>query len=421
MFQELGSRARPALSSDDGSLRGGGSMAEGTTREHEGPRSRHRILFVANDAPFFVSHRLPLALAARDAGYDVIVAAPPHETASATLDSAGLARVEYGLSRSGTSPLEEVRSIFALCRLYRELRPAVVHHVAMKPVLYGSIAARVTGVPRVVNAFAGLGTLFVTATMRGAVARRVFLSAYRVAAGGSGRRTIFQNEDDKALFVRARAVQASQTVLIRGSGVDLNVFRPAAEPPGLPLVVVPSRMLRDKGIREFVEAAAALRSAGVAARFALVGGVDEGNPSAVSADQLQRWSSAGSVEWWGHRRDMANVLSQASIVCLPSYREGLPKSLIEAAASGRPIVATDVPGCRDVVRDGATGLLVPARDAGALASALRRLIESPDLRATMGRAGRELAESTFGLERVVAATLALYEELCVDLPTRPPS
>jgi glycosyltransferase involved in cell wall biosynthesis len=395
-----------------------GSVPRPTPRGQNAVHARRRILFVANDAPFFVSHRVPLALAAQEAGYDVIVAAPPHDIAGPALSAAGLARVEYRLTRSGTSPIEEVRSIVALGRLYRALRPDVVHHVAMKPALYGSIAARLAGVPCVVNAFTGLGTLFVNPTMRGAVARRLFLSAYGIAILGPRRRTIFQNEDDRALFLEARAVRLGQTVIIRGSGVDLAQFRPTPEPDGPPLVVVPSRMLRDKGIVEFVEAAAVLRSSGVVARFALIGDGDDGNPSSISAHQLHQWAASGVVEWWGHRRDMMNVLRQSSIVCLPSYREGLPKSLIEAAAAGRAMVATDVPGCRDVVQDGVTGLLVPVRDSHALAVALRRLIESPDLRAAMSRESRRLAESTFGLDRVLSATLALYDELCAELPTR---
>jgi glycosyltransferase involved in cell wall biosynthesis len=292
--------------------------------------------------------------------------------------------------------------------LYRRLQPAIVHHVAMKPVLYGSLAARLSGVRGVVNALAGMGWLF-TSAGGGA---RLIKRGVRVAMGGLLSRGIalVQNPDDAALLARL-GVPRGNIRRIAGSGVDLARFRPAAEPGSIPVIVLPARLLWDKGVGEFVEAARILRSRGVNARFVLVGDPDPANPASISAAQVADWVRDGAVEHMGWMDDMPDVFANAYIVCLPSYREGLPKALIEAAAAGRPIVTTDVPGCREVVEDGVQGLCVPPRDANALADALARLIADPALRARMGEAARKRAEMEFGLDAVIAQTLALYKEV----------
>ncbi|MDH4225336.1 MAG: glycosyltransferase family 4 protein, partial [Deltaproteobacteria bacterium] len=224
-------------------------------------------------------------------------------------------------------------------------------------------------------------------------------------------RTIFQNPDDLKLFVQKRLIHPAQALMIKGSGVDMKAFAPKKEAAGPPLVVLASRMLWDKGVGEFIQAAQRLQKQGIQARFALVGDPDPGNPSSVTADQLKQWAADGIVEWWGRREDMAQVFHQAHIVCLPSYREGLPKVLIEAAACGKPIVASDMPGCREVVWDGQNGLLVPVKNALALADALETLIGDTPLRERMGQAGRAIALEEFPVEKVVALTLALYQGL----------
>jgi len=369
-----------------------------------------RLLFVVNDAGFFLSHRLVLAEAARAAGYDVHVATPPGSGAD-RIGARGFPHHAIVLSRRGSRPWAEAASVAALVALYRRLHPALVHHVTVKPVLYGSIAARIAGVPGVVNAVSGLGYLFIAPGALARVRRGAVMTAYGIAFRGRATRVIFQNEDDRGLFVGAGLVPIRRTVLIRGSGVDLAEFRPAPEPPDPAVVVLPARMLWDKGVGEFVEAAAALRAEGMVARFVLVGDTDPGNPAAISGERLREWQAAGTVEWWGHRTDMPAVLAAAHVVCLPSYREGLPKALLEASAAGRPIVTTDVPGCREVVRDGENGWLVPVREAAPLAERLRILLTDAGLRERMGRRGRAIAEAEFGVERVVAATLELYGAL----------
>lgn len=366
---------------------------------------RGRLLIVANVAWFFVSHRLPLGIAAREAGWDVHVAALSDSTVAAITD-AGLAFHQLSMSRSGLGA-SDVGALRRLRQLYRTLEPDLVHHVTIKPVLLGSLAARREGVPAVINAFSGLGTLFLSQGPVAAARRELVLRS--IARAGQGRHYgLFQNASDRDGLVGRGVVAASRAVIIPGSGVDLARFAPTPEPGGTPIVLLPARMLRDKGVIDFVAAAHLLAREGRRARFVLVGRLDPANASAIQEGELRQLAS-GTVEWWGERCDMPAVLAGATIVCLPSYGEGLPKALAEAAAAGRAIVATDVPGCRDVVQDGVTGLLVPVRDPVALARAIARLLDDPTLRARLASAARVRAESTFDVRQVVQQTLDLYD------------
>jgi glycosyltransferase involved in cell wall biosynthesis len=371
----------------------------------EGPGPR--LLIVANVSWFLVSHRLPVAVAAREAGYDVHVAAAPDET-SAAIEAAGLTFHPIPLRRGAAGLAADLGTLRALAALYRRLRPALVLHVTMKPVVFGGVAARLAGVPHVIGAVAGMGSMFLAAGPAARARVSLVRRLLRFGAAVPGRWFIFQNDADLAEFAAQGIARPDRAVLIRGSGVDLRRFVPAPEPTGPPVVVLPARMLRDKGVVEFVEAARRLHARGVAARCALVGGADPDNPSAIPPAQLEAWQAEGAVEWWGHRTDMPVVHAQSHVTCLPSYREGMPKALLEAAACGRPIVTTDVPGCRDCVEPGVSGLLVPARDPAALADALEALLGDPARRAAMGRAARARAEREFGIESVVAATLDLF-------------
>lgn len=369
-----------------------------------------RVLFVVNEAGFFLSHRLPLARAARNAGYEVHVAAP-EGTGSERIRANQFPFHAIPISRKGISPFEEMRSMIALYRLYRQLLPDIVHHVTIKPVLYGGLMARLARVRAVVSAVTGLGFVFLNRGFKAKILRVGVNLAYRLALGHANSYVIFQNPDDRELFVRQGLLPKRRGVLIKGSGVDMTHFVQSSEPDGLPLVILASRMLWDKGVGEFAEAAQKLRLEGVAARFVLVGASDPGNPAAVPESRLRSWHDEGVVEWWGHHDDMLEILSNAHIVCLPSYREGLPKVLIEAAACGRPIVATNVPGCREITLDGENGLLVLPRDVISLAKGLRCLIEDKELRKQFGMRSREIAVREFSIERVVDETLAVYREL----------
>jgi glycosyltransferase involved in cell wall biosynthesis len=371
-----------------------------------------RLLFVVNQTEFFLSHRLPFALEAKRHGYDVHIATPV-SLGLAVIQEAGLTHHAVAFSRKGMRPFAELATLRALFRLYRKLSPDIVHHVTIKPVIYGSVVARLTGVPAVVNAVSGLGYVFISQGRKATFLRRVVRWAYRFALNHPNSRVIFQNNDDLTLFTSDNLVRPQQAMLVKGSGVDLQRFTPKEQPKGPPVVLFASRLLRDKGVCEFVDAARALQSDGVEVRFVLVGDIDPGNPASLSTETVKGWHQEGVIEWWGQREDMPAVFAQTHIVCLPSYREGLPKVLIEAAACGRPIVTTDVPGCREIGRHNDNGLLVPARDSTTLASALRQLIADPALRDRMGRRGREIAAQEFGLERVVAETLAVYRTLLV--------
>jgi glycosyltransferase involved in cell wall biosynthesis len=391
----------------------------GLVRKRTIPRTessgKARVLFVDNDVNSFYAYRIDLALAVRDAGFEVHVAAPEGKSAE-ILRSEGLRYHPIPMTRSGLAPWKEFSTISSLFRLYRRVRPDLVHHLRLKPVLYGGLAAYAARVPAVVGLLTGLGYVFIAETRRALVMRKLVVLSCKVAFRHSNQRIVFQNPDDQGVFIQNKILPAAQTVLIKGSGVDVHTYVPTPEPEGIPVVVLASRMLRDKGVIEFVEAARELREAGVSARFVLVGETDPGNPTAISAEQLRSWSDEGVVEWWGHQSDMRKVLGQSNIVCLPSLREGVPKVLIEAAACGRAIVTTDAPGCREIVREGENGLLVPIRDSKALADALRLLIESAPLRALMAAKGREIAVAEFSVERVVDETLGVYRELLAGTP-----
>lgn len=369
-----------------------------------------KLLFLVTEDWYFCSHRLPLARAARAAGYEVVVATRVGRHADA-ITAEGFKLIPIDLRRRSQNPLRELAAILEITGVYRRERPDLVHHVALKPVLYGSIAARLARVPAVVNALAGLGFVFASASLKARLLRPWVVGALRLLIDAEGSRLIVQNPDDRRMLVEGRVVASGRVRLIRGSGVDLRRFLPTAEPAGTPLVMLPGRLLRDKGVGEFVAAARLLKAQGVAARFVLVGDGDAENPAAIPDEEIEAWRDDGTVEWWGRCEDMPAVLARSHIVCLPSYREGLPKVLLEAAACARPLVATDVPGCREIVIDGRTGLLVPPRDAPALAAAIGRLLAGPALRAEMGRRGRELVAAEFSEERVAAQTLAVYREL----------
>jgi glycosyltransferase involved in cell wall biosynthesis len=373
-----------------------------------------RVLIVVNAEWYFLSHRLSLAIALRDHGCEVAVAAAEERGQGEAIRRAGLNFIRLRLQRRSTNLGREARLGGELFRVYRRLRPDVVHHVSVKPVLYGSVVARVLGVPAVINAVPGLGYLFLQPGLRGALIRRAGLTAYRLALAGRRVRVIVQNPEDREMFVIRRVVPAERAILIRGSGVDVTRFARCPEPDGVPIVLLPSRLLRDKGVGELVEAARRLRREGVPLRTVLVGLPDDENPSSIPQAELEAWQDEGVIEWWGHREDMPEVLAQASIVVLPSYREGVPKALLEGAAVGRPLIATDVPGCREIVRPGENGFLVPPRNAAALAEAIRKLLLDAPLRSRMGARGREIAVAEFSEEIVIGQTLAVYRDLLGD-------
>ena len=372
-------------------------------------RDKPVLLYLVTEDWYFWSHRLPIARAARDAGWAVLVATRVGSHGE-RIEQEGFRLIPIKMRRRSLAPWWEIATVAELIEIYRRERPDLVHHVAMKPVLYGSLAAALAGVPAVVHALAGMGYIFTSSGVKARLLRPLIRTAFRWLLDRSHSRLILQNPDDVAVMTKA-TVAPERVVLIRGSGVDTEAFAQSDELDGTPVAVMVSRMLWDKGVGELVEAARLLQRRGVPLRVVLVGSPDPENPASIPERQLRDWDASGDVAWWGERSDVANIWANCHIAVLPSYREGLPKSLLEAAACGRPLVATDVSGCREVVRDGATGLLVPPRDARALADALERLARDRDLRRRMGAAARDLVTREMSEQVVVAQTVALYRSL----------
>ena len=378
------------------------------------------VLFVVSEDWYFVSHRLPQARAVRELGCRIVVAARMRDHAEA-IRAEGFETVAIPMVRGSLNPLQELRSVVALWRILRAYRPTVVHCVALKPILAGGLAAiGVRGVT-VVNAFTGMGAILGHGVRRRRMLHWWLAWAIAVLSRANRAHAIVQNADDRDFLIRGRVTPAERVTLIPGSGVDTTLFTPAPEPDGPVTIMMVARLLHDKGVGELVEAARRLRASGVYVRVWIVGDRDSENPRSVSKDEIAAWQREGIVTFLGRRSDVAALWAQVHIAALPSYYgEGVPKSLLEAGACGRPIVTTDMPGCRDLVPDGSTGILVPPRDTGALAEALDSLARSPSRRHQMGRAARALVVEHFDEARVAAATTSCYSEM-LELTRAPQS
>lgn len=375
----------------------------------------HRILYVIPEDWFFWTHRRTLAKAMREAGFEVVVVTRVSKHRQ-QIEAEGFRIVPFQLRRSSRNPVAEIHAILELYRIYQRESPLLVHHLTIKPVLYGAVAASLAGVPGVVSSVPGLGHVFVAKGKKAQLLRTLIKSAYWVAFRINGHRSqiIFENQDNCETFVKAKLAKPSQANVIRGlAGAtcdELDVEN--SLPIGTPIVMMAGRLLWSKGVGELVEAGKIVRLRGLSCRVVLVGEPDTDNPSAVPEATLHDWHRQGIIEWWGRRSDMPAVLAQASIVVLPSmYGEGLPKILIEASAVGRPIIASNIPGCRDVVRHCENGLLVPPGDVEALADAIMLLLQYPDARAKMGANGRRIVSEEFTDAQIVAETMSIYRRL----------
>ena len=369
-----------------------------------------KLLFVLNEPSYFLSHRMEIGLEALEKGWDVHVIGPgvcPEGLLNTKITFHSIA-----LSRKGKNPFFDLKSIFSLFVLFKNLKPDLVHLVTIKPYLYGGIAARFAKVPSVVSAVAGLGILFSSNNLRYKFLRTALYPLFGTAFSHKNQRVIFQNKDDRDSLLDWGVVSKDKSVMIRGSGVDLRLCPYLPEPEGVPIISFAARLLRDKGVAVFAEASRILKSRNVVARFWLIGGPDLGNANTVTETQLKQWEATGLVELFGFRQDIPNIFAQSNIVTLPSfYGEGLPKVLVEAAACGRAVITTDHPGCRDAIEPDITGLLVPIRDAVALADSIEDLINNPEKRKLLGQSGRVLAENTFSIEKIVDAHMKVYEGL----------
>jgi glycosyltransferase involved in cell wall biosynthesis len=366
-----------------------------------------KLVFVLNEPSYFLSHRMAIGIEALEKGWDVHVAGPgvcPEGLLNTKITFHNIA-----LSRKGKNPFHELKTILSLVSLFREVKPDLVHLITIKPYLYGGIAARITGVPTVISAVAGLGILFSSGDFKYKLLRLFLYPMYKLAFGNKNQKVIFQNVDDRDALLNWTVVSEEKPIMIRGSGVNLHLCSYLPEPKGIPIISFAARLLKDKGVEIFVEASKILQLRNVVARFWLIGEPDNGNTNSVTQVQVKQWESDGLVESFGFRKDIPSLFAQSNIVTLPSfYGEGLPKVLVEAAACGRAVITTNHPGCRDAIEANETGLLIPIRDAMALADAIEDLINNPDKRKQLGQSGRALAESAFAIEKIVDAHMQIY-------------
>lgn len=367
-----------------------------------------KLLYFVGVEWFFCSHFLDRAIAARDAGYDVVVLTNADRDENC-VESNGLRLIPLRLDRRSLNPFVAIQTLLAVVAVYKRERPDLVHQVALKPILLGTLAARITGIRNVINAIVGMGYLATSQDLLIGLLRPMLNGALRYLLNPPGSQVVFENEDDLNTFVESGTVRAADAKLIRGAGVDPGAYVIQDRSSLRTTVVLVARMLWDKGVGEFVAAARMLQKQGTDARFLLVGDVDLGNRASIAEEQLYAWADEGVVEWLGRRSDIPEILARSHLACLPSYREGLPKSLLEAMAAGLPCVATDVPGCREAVRNNDNGLLVPPKDAKSLSLALSRLIKDPKLAAEMGKRGRARIEKEFSNRLVIQQTLILYK------------
>jgi glycosyltransferase involved in cell wall biosynthesis len=370
-----------------------------------------KILYLYADDTYFWRNRLGLAGEAKKKGFDVVLMAPFGDYRS-EIENEGIRVIPWNLSRKSVNPLREMRSFVEVLKIYRQERPDIVQHETLKAVIHGGMAARLSGEIRSVNILCGLGTIFTRPDIKMAILRRWVLRILSTVFRSPGAQVVFHNDGNRDVLLKTYGiVKAEQAHVSPGNGVRIERFTPQPEPNGAPIVLLPARMLWEKGVGEFVAAAMELRKKGISARFVLVGAPDPDNPGCIPEEQLRSWERSGVVEWWGPRNDMPAVYEQSTLVCLPSYAEGLPNVLAEAGASARAVVTTDVPGCRQAVAHEMNGLIVPTRDARALGAAIERLLNDRELRSRLGAMGRERAVREFSHTAIVEQMLRIYSDL----------
>jgi len=370
-----------------------------------------RLLFVVSEDWYFVSHRIDIAKKAVSDGYDVALLCQ-FSRHKEVIENFGIKTINWPISRNSKNLFKELNTLIKITLAIRKFQPNLVHSVAIKPVIYSAFACYINGIDARVFALAGLGSIFSSNKYITKMIRPFISNALRFALSGKQSRLILQNLNDCSLLISRNIIEKARIRLIRGSGVDTSIFQIKPIPLGIPLVILPSRMLWGKGVGVFVECANKLKIRGVQARFVLVGEPDFHNPESISELQLKKWTDSGAVEWWGHCDNMPEIYSLASIICLPSsYGEGLPKSLLEAGACGRAIITTDHPGCRDAIDPNKTGILVPINDSFALGEAVMTLLDNSTLCKKMGEAGRLRVEKNFDINSVIKEHFQIYQEL----------
>ena len=373
---------------------------------------KKKILFLVNDLSFFISHRLQIAESVVESGYSVFVGYGELGSCEISfLKNRNIEAIYIPIDRAGMNPFKEIGSLFLILKLFLKIKPDIVHLVTIKPYLYGGIIARIAGVKGVVSSVSGLGTLFIEEKFYIRLLRALLYPIYKYAFNHPNQIVIFQNKDDLNEFINKKILKSSKTIIINGSGVDLQNFSNFEEPLGTPIVCFAARLIKDKGVFEYISAARLIKKRGIEARFLLAGDLDTKNPTGLNFRELQEIKNEALIDFLGYQNEIPVLYAKSNIICLPSYREGLPKSLIEAAAASRAVVTTDVPGCRDAIIPNKTGILVPVKDVDKLAEAIIWLIKNPSKRVKMGKAGRKLAEEKFQIKKVIENHLSIYSDL----------
>lgn len=381
---------------------------------------KKKILYNLTEDWFFCSHFLERALAAKKAGYSIIVIAKENKHKN-IIESYGISFYPIPFNRKSINPLYEFYTLLKIIIIYSKIKPDIVHHVAAKPIIYGSIAAKFCRIKSVLNAPVGMGFVFSSDTLKARIIRPIlkfFLKYFLNSHNGKYMRNkvVFENYDDLNYFIEMGALNPTDGCVIRGAGVKVNrIFNKKIYKKVRPTITLVARMLKDKGIREFVDAARILKNKKIKGRFLLVGDIDPLNPSSLEKSTLQTWNDEAIIEWRGWVNDVEKVLEETDILCLPSYREGLPKALIEGAAVGLPIVTTNTVGCKDVVEDGVNGFLVPIKNVNQLANKISILIKSSNLRGKMGKESHKIAKSKFALKKINSQTLKVYNDLFFEI------
>lgn len=370
-----------------------------------------RILFFITEDWYFWSHRLSLARAFKKAGFEVLIASRIHKHRN-LIEKEGFKLIPIRLVRKSKNIFHEFVSFLEIIKIYRKERPDMVYHVSIKPVMFGSWAAKIAGIPLIVNAVTGLGYAFTGKGIKVWLLSYTIKFIYHLIYAWKNVYAIFQNPEDMNFFINSNIIKRERTILIRGVGADTSLFVSRPERDDTPVIMLAARLLWNKGVGDFVETSKIIRGNGISFRAVLVGLPDHENPESIPEEILKGWHSDGIIEWWGFKEDMPQTLALSNIIVLPTtYGEGVPKILIEAASCGRAIIATDVPGCREIVCHNKNGFLVPPHDTLALSKAIILLLENKDLRKKMGQRGREIVMKEFSEEIINKQTIAFFDKV----------
>ena len=377
---------------------------------------KKKIIINLTEDWFFVSHFLGRALDAKKAGYDVYISCKEKKSRK-YIEGKGIKFFSLPLDRRGINPIYEFYILLKYFYVFNKVKPDIVHNVGPKPIIYGSIIAKLLKIKSVINAPIGMGFVFTSSSIKAKLLKRVLLFLFGITLNqhhgkNKKNRVIFENSDDMNYFIKAKIVRFNEAILIRGAGIEIDekLIKKQKENEIIKVALV-ARMLKDKGIYEFVEAAKILKSKKIKCRFLLIGDIDKKNPTSLKKSILEEWNDQKIIEWLGWVENVKDILLETDILCLPSYREGLPKSLLEGAAIGLPLVTCNTVGCREVVLDGINGYLVPIKESKKLALAILKLIENRELRVSMGKESLRIAKSKFSSEIINYQTISIYDEL----------